>query len=145
MIENLSLTNFNFSYRSDFPYLGTSKTRTMKMNLLSLTFALSTGIVMAQTTPIVETPFEEIVTYNSLGQKVITTKAIGFQKTLPVTEWGQNTEPQAGLKEQKDKRGDFDMEGYEEALAFKDSQDPVVQTEMGTRQLRAPIVNFAGA
>ena len=116
----------------------------MKINLLSIALVLSTSVTTAQTT-IIETPVQEIVTYNSLGQKVTTVKASGFLKTPPLSQWAiDEPEEISESKERKDGRSSFDMENYDESLAYQDAHDPVVQSEMGTRELRAPIVNFQG-
>ncbi len=115
----------------------------MKMYLLPLAIALSAGVSLAQSTQNNTVP-EEKIGYNALGQQIITTTAVSFMKTPPIAEWASDEKEFEPVKEHKDGRADYLPEGYEEALGFEDTPDPIVQSEMGTRTLRAPIVNFLG-
>ncbi len=130
-------------FHLNFCTLLSIKLELMKFKLLPLVFALTSGVAVAQETPNAEIIPEEIITTNALGQQVISTKAISVRKVNPFGDWSNEVEAEV-KGEREDGRKEFHMEGYEEALNFQDTPDPVVQTEMGTREMRAPIVNFNG-
>lgn len=90
-----------------------------------------------------ETQLNTVGSVNSLGQKVITISPSTFAKTiefknLPAVD--DVTNPDAYSKEI---RNNFHRDGYLEAQT-QIQPDGALQEEMGTRQMRAPIVNFNG-
>ncbi len=106
--------------------------------ILILIVAICYAVAYAQT----EQPKAlEVKTTNSLGQEVITCTPVKFFKTPPVRDWPEVQD--LTDEEQNEVPRMFDMEGYLEAAQVKET-DPIVQDVMGTRTMRAPIVNFDG-
>lgn len=121
----------------------------MKIKLLPIFTILLGGVSFAQNAG--EVIPEEIVSYNHLGQKVITTHQISVHKTEPMrdhllTEAEFAAQLQEVDNDFEDERANFDFEAYEEALNNIDPNfvDPARQENYGTRQNRAPIKNWAG-
>src|SRR3989338_8486064 len=117
----------------------------MKLKLLPLCITLFAGSALAQTAEDYPIP-PEIVSVNPIGQMVITTTNITCRSVTPSVHWNIIEDPENMPKKiREDGRKEFHMEGYEEALlkGDNDTPDPIVQTEMGSRQMRAPLVNFA--
>ena len=119
----------------------------MKIKLLSI-FAIAAGsFAFGQET--IYNDVEEVVSYNALGQKVISTKALSFKKTIPIRDMDHSyLEQEMELKERKDGRSrpDFDMEAYKDAMQNQDDNfvDPLLQTEPPIHQNRAAIVDWQG-
>ncbi|MDX2362852.1 MAG: T9SS type A sorting domain-containing protein [Crocinitomicaceae bacterium] len=115
----------------------------MKLKLLSFGAILVAGCAYGQTTEATATTAEEVVSYNALGQKVITTTAFHFEVTAPVTTWGHDEDAEVPFEERLKVRNDFAREGYDEnqteVVEYKNLQD-----EQGDRSLRAPLINFNG-
>lgn len=118
----------------------------MKLKLLPLCMTIFAGTGLAQTVDNYPIP-PEIVSVNKLGQTVISTTNITCRSVTPSIHWNMIEDPENMPKKiQQDGRRVFNVEGYEEMLAKgdNDTPDPLVQSEMGSRQMRAPIVNLAG-
>lgn len=117
----------------------------MKLKLIVLSCTLVTGVTLGQNDGSEEVTNETFST-NPLGQTVITCTPLSFRVVTPSIHW-KIIESEENLPKEihKDGREKFDVPGYEEALAKgNETVDPVVQDHMGSRQMRAPIVNFAG-
>ncbi len=119
----------------------------MKLKLYPLFLVLFAGTVSAQNNGNDNAP-EQKVSVNSLGQTVITATPASFRIVTPSVHWNMidSEDELAERKEMEDGRKEFYMEGYEEALLKSQNSpaDPVVQKEMGSRKMRAPIVSFNG-
>ena len=113
----------------------------MKINLLTLSLILGSGYAMAQSTPQFG---ESVTTVNALGQTVLISQPDSFLKANPFGEWGEEEAAEIPLKDKREVRKGIDLEAFNAAVDKPVVQDPVVQTEMGTREMRAPIVNIAG-
>lgn len=118
----------------------------MKLYFTPIIFSVLTGVTFAQSNESFPAP-KEVITINSLGQEVLTTTNIHFRVVTPSVHWKIVEDDENAPKEiHKDGREKFQMEGYEEALLKGDAgeKDPLIQDQMGTREMRAPIVNFNG-
>jgi hypothetical protein len=132
--------------RFNFCNLDVIKLKSMKLYFTPILFSVFAGVAFSQSNEPFPTP-NEVITINALGQEVLTTTNIHFRVVTPSIHWNVIEDEENLPKEiHKDGREKFDVEGYEEALLKGDAgeKDPLVQSEMGTRQLREPIVNFNG-
>ena len=113
----------------------------MKIKLLTLTLVLGSGYAMSQSTP---QNGNSTATVNELGQTIIVSQPDAFLKAYPFGDWPEEKTEGIAFKDKREVRKGIDMEAFNEAVDKPVVQDPVVQTEMGTKQMRAPIVNFTG-
>jgi hypothetical protein len=115
--------------------------------LLTATVLLSMSSIMAQTNAVTTNNVEPVIETNALGQTVTTITASRFVHTAPVTEWDEVTDEELEqIYAEKKQDRIFQRKGYEAALNSDEQlkDDGALQTEMGTKANRAPIVNFNG-
>ncbi len=114
--------------------------------LLTATLVLSVSASMAQQAQHtnLEPVQEPVITINEEGQTVTTTTATSFMVTSPLSEWPAMTEME--IKEMHSRKipNNFDRDAYLEAQTVT-VEDPVRQSERGTRVMRAPIENWNGS
>jgi len=115
----------------------------MKMKTLTIALFFTSYFVMSQKSDMPQGMSHKHIETNSNGQQVTTFQPSAFLHTSPAREWPQLEDSKIPSADKLKIRNNFERDGYLEAQAQIET-DPVVQTVVGTKSNRAPIVNKNG-